>query len=59
MLQHISTSVFIEAIVLATASYYIVVGLLFYSKEIMTWLRKLMGKSTAVRENDRFYKDKV
>ena len=59
MLQHISTGAFIEDIVLATTSYYMVIAAMFYPKEIWNWLHRRMRKQSDNTGKDQFYKDKV
>jgi len=59
MLQQISTGAFIEDIILATASYYMMIAVMFYPKEILGWLQKRIGKQSDNQANDQFSKDKV
>lgn len=55
MLKHISSSSFIETIILATVAYYVVAGTLFYRSNIRPHFTKKMSKklhSPSMAEDD-------
>jgi len=45
MLQHISTKIFIEGIVLFVAIYYVMVAVMYYPKDIKKWLHRIRFKN--------------